>query len=163
MTDQNPVSQDEYLVAVGKVVQGATTIDLYVFNVFFHMSGCLLKVARAIYHAPDAFAVKEKMIRRIAKEVADEEEKKIVNSLIEFAKIANSKRNELAHAMIVTADMESGKFTRFQPKEATQPHRPVTHEYLKSILEPIGAALQEAAAAHVRFCEKRQISHQLYA
>jgi hypothetical protein len=144
-----------YLVTVGKLAVGAATADAFMFSAFTKLAGLSPRIANGIYYAVDAIPPRAAMLRRVAEQVCNEDERAIVEGLIDGVKKAHKPRNELAHALISAKEV-GGPLERISLKfAATEKPRPITDEYLKSLLETCADGRNAAAAAFEQLCHKR--------
>ena len=158
-----PPKLDECLAAVGKVTHMESTVDLVLLNAFVVLSGCTHIVGRAIWYAGDASAVRHNLLSRVAEVSGDGAEREIVQNLITASKKATKNRNELAHSIFSTDDTGKGSFRSIRPKLLTQPHKPVTDEYIASLVSAVGDGLELALVQYRILCHKRKIPVQLTA
>jgi hypothetical protein len=146
----------DYLLAVGKLAQNAAVADLFVFSAFRLLSGSSVSVAKAIYYASDSAATRNAMLRRVTQAGSDEEIKEIVGRLIAGSKAAHKPRNELAHALYFVDEI-GGPAHRLSLKAQTQPRRPITKDYLDSLMRASTQGRGAAEDAFLHLCRKRNV------
>lgn len=146
---------DEYLMTVGKLAQHAAAADLFLFNAFRVLAKGDPKVAHAVYFSMESVHQKTQMIRRVLEVQADENEKEIFEKLMDAVKKVHTPRNELAHALLFSETAGSGDWVRINLRAQKQAQRPITPEYLRSLVETSSTALLETQQAHLEFMKKR--------
>jgi hypothetical protein len=144
-----------YLVTVGKLAVGAATADAFMFSAFTKLTGLSPRMANSIYYAVDAIAPRAAMLRRVAEQVCHEDERAIVEGLIDGVRKAHNPRNELAHALISAREI-GAPLERISLKfAATEKPRRITDEYLNTLLKTCADGRNAAAAAFEQLCHRR--------
>jgi hypothetical protein len=113
------------------------------------------KVAHAIYYSMETVYQKSQMIRRVLEVTGDNKEREILETLMDAVKKVHTPRNELAHALLFTEDADSGNWVRINVRAQKQAQRPITPEYLQSLLRVSHDGLVQAQRAHQSFMDKR--------
>jgi hypothetical protein len=149
---------EEYLMAVGELVQKASASDIVLFNAFKLVSGTSLRIAKAIYYALESLPSREAMLRRVMQVSSDDEEKRLIELIIKSHRCVCKQRNELAHALALAEKKEpKGDLVRHILRDQHQPQKPVTKEYLGSLLGQSEQALNDVYSAWKDLCVRRSI------
>ena len=128
-------------------------------NVFRIISGFDKQTAEIIYYTPDATTIKFGLINRmLQKKLCNEEDRDLINGIMESAKSVNSIRNEFAHSFLYDAPNKGLQRIRPRDKQST---KPFTEKYLQTSTDNSMRHVLEAAHMYVQLCEKRGIPHQL--
>lgn len=126
-----PVSEAEYLRAVGSVVNLATVADALGSTALALIAGLEVKTAEAIYFTLDAMPAKKRMLNRIAEVTCDDTEKLVLKQLIEAIETANNQRIEVAHAHVRYGDNAS--LLKVSPRNQSGQHQRITKTYLAQL------------------------------
>jgi hypothetical protein len=139
---------DEVFICVGKLVQHSSLADLWQFHIFRSLAKCDLQIGSAIYYALDAESPKQKMIRRLSKNLP----KNIKDDLESFLKSVNSvnnARNAMAHsAYVVDENHENPQI--YNPKNDLS--RPATKGTLAHSIAQSHNAIQECRDIYNIIC-----------
>lgn len=154
---RTPASKDDYLIAVGKVVNNATLSEAYMFTAFKIISGCTTPIASAIFYTLDSIQGKKSLLMRILKEVGDAQDTEYIGAIIEAAKKANNQRREVAHAVILFTTKDG----TFPPHEIVSPKsrqsKPLTKDWLSLLIRHSVEACTEGYQAFQKLCEKHGV------
>jgi len=125
------ISQEDYLILVGKLVQGAAIADLYLFSAFYRLSKTDLDIARKIYFAIDSLNFRTNIVRALADMRDDTEIRKLVDEIAKAVQVAQSQRNRLAHALLGKTELTNQDLVKINPRQNTT--EPITSGFLKSL------------------------------
>ena len=154
---EQPVSEEEYFITVGKLVHHATVAETLLALTFRLLSGCNEAIANAIFYTVDALPTRKNLVNRVLNVVNhDDEDRRLVNELFDAATLTQTQRNELAHAMLMQVGPD-GRLSRMRLKDPQQPFRPISAAYLDSLINLTADALTTAIPAYGRLCEKRGV------
>jgi hypothetical protein len=149
----------EYLLTVGKLTQNAGITDLMLFSAFRVVSACEERIAHAIFYSHESVNAKAQMLRRVLEVAGDDEDRRVIAEIIEATKKAHEPRNELAHALVLSTEADpEAPLSRLSLKAQKQPTRPITPEYLASLMQRSGEARDAGVAAYAQLCARRGIS-----
>jgi len=154
-----PASEDDFLRAIGRISVTAATCDLILVNILRVISDTDHQTAKDIYYSLDALSAKRKIINKMAQRKLIQDHADIVESISDAALRIASKRNELAHSVIM--QMDDGHFQRLYQRDHVQPQRPITEEYLHSMIDPTWADLGAALDNYEILCKQLGVSPQV--
>lgn len=146
-------TNEEYLMAVGKVVNNATLAEAFMFTAFKILSGCETIIASAIFYTHDSFSGKKSLLRRLVESVGDDEDKRLIGAIIDACIKSNNQRRELAHSIPGWAEPHTtSPAIIYQPK--TRSTKPVTKDSLLALIRVSFEAVQEGQTAFQKLAEK---------
>jgi len=152
-------SEEDCFNCIGKVSHNASLLDMLLCNVFRITSGFDKQTAETIYYAPDATPVKFGLINRMLRvKQCTEEERDLINSIMESGKSAHTIRNEFAHSFLYKAPKKGLQRIRPRDKQST---KPFTEKYLQTSAADSMRYVLEAAHMYVQLCKKRGVSIEL--
>lgn len=161
-----PASFDEYFTAAGQILQAAASADTLLFSAFTILSQCPSPLNRAVYYSIESLNARKTLVQRTVEVRKDRDElMDIAMEIARQAQTAAKKRNEIAHAMIVT-DRSEGvdpkspdpSLIRYNPRNLDQSsQKPVTKAYLNSMVNDTCAAVTKAKDAYHLLCEKLEV------
>ena len=154
-----PASEDEFCQAVGRVSVIAATCDLILVNILRVISAMDHQTAKDIYYSLDAQSARRKIILKMAQRQLSQDNIDIVESIFDAAHRIATKRNELAHSTIMK--MDDGHFSRLHLRNHAQPQRPITEDYLRSMVDPAWADLGASFDNYENLCKQLGVSPQI--
>jgi len=156
----DPASVDELRRAAGNLLQNASTNEMFMCNAFKILSGCDIKIATAIFYTLDSLPAKKTLLKRVLDVKSDEEEKKLVNAIIDAAEKSNNQRKDISHSLLAfkSPDINSA-FTLYRPKSSES--KSVTKNSLATLIRHSQDAITEAQQAFEQLCQKRGVPVQL--
>jgi hypothetical protein len=156
---EKPITDDEYCIAVGRMVNNATLADACLFSAFRILSGCELTLARAIYYTADALPTRRNMVMRVLEVTGDEQDKKLATEIADEALAASKARNEFAHSMVhgPLNDVQG----KYNPKILMAPNKKITRRGLAAAVDVTAIASAKANKAYAALCAKHGVPHLL--
>jgi hypothetical protein len=154
-----PITDDEYCVAVGRMVNNAALADACLFSAFRILSGCEATLARAIYYAADALHTRQTMTMRVCDVVGDDEDRRLIQEIAAQAVIANTTRSDFAHSM-AHGPIDNIQ-SKYRPKLLRNPNTTVTRQGLAATVDITAIASAKANKAYAELCKKHGVPHVL--
>jgi len=157
-----PVTPEKFSSTVGVAAHFAAMVDAVLINVLRVVSGLSPRKAKALYFAPDAQPTRYRIIRALAEEMPPEQVADI-DAIIEAAQRVYNKRNELAHSFIAVLDKHTphARAIRVHLRQQKQQAKPLTADYLKSMIEPVRADCDLVDQGYAELCRKLGIQPEL--
>lgn len=156
-------SESEYLTTVGRLVNMASVADALMHESFVMLSGCTPAIAKAIYYSVDSFNARRNMMQRILEVSGDEEDSRLINALVASTKAVNTKRNELAHAVLCTQNPDTKpELIRVNIKNQKKSEQVITKRYLRTLDSYALRRLIQMQETFESFCEKRKVPPSLH-
>ena len=154
-----PASEDDFIQAVGRVCVIAATCDIILVNILRVISAMDHQTAKDIYYSLDAQSARRKIIRKMAQRQLSQDNIDVVDSIFDAAQKIATKRNELAHSTIMK--MDDGHMSRLHLRDHAQPQRPITEEFLRSMVDPSWADLSASLDNYENLCKQLGVSPQI--
>ncbi len=154
-----PANEESFLQAVGRVSVNAATFDLILVNILRVVSAMDHQTAKDIYYSLDAQSTRRKITRKMAQRKLSQDNIDIVESIFDAAQRVFTKRNELAHSTIMK--MNDGQLSRLHLRDHVQPQRPITEDYLHSMVNPTWADLGASLDNYENLCKQLGVSPQV--
>ena len=148
---------EEFYVAVGKLLQNASTTEIFLAKAFEVLAGCSAKVSAAIFYSFDSLNGKANLLRRLVKVSGSKDDSRIIEQLINAAEKSNKQRNTVAHALLLfdSPDLAS-KMTKINLKSARTEE--VSKAALDTSLKISGDAVSAGKEALELFCLRHEKS-----
>lgn len=151
-----PASQDDYLMAIGKVVNNATLIESFMFTAFKILSGCSGRTANAIFYTHDTLQGKKSLLMRLVEVAGDDQDKALIKVMIKSAETANKQRQQISHAILVSKTPEaSPPYVVHRPKSMHVSL--LTKEWLSEIIRESHAAGTKSHRTLQSLCTKHRV------
>ena len=154
-----PASEDDFLRAIGQVSVNAATCDIILLNILRVVSETDHETATDIYYSLNALPARHKIIRKMAQRKLSQEHVDVVESIFDAAQRISRKRNELAHSTALKLD--DGNWSRLNLRDHGQPQKPITEDYLRSMIGPTWADLTASLHDYESLCKQLGVSPQL--
>ena len=155
-----PASEDEFLRAIGRVSVTAATCDIILVNILRVVLETDHQTATDIYYSVDSLAARLKIIRKMAQRKLNQDCVDLVESIFDASQRIASKRNELVHSTAMK--MDDGHWSRFHLRDHSQPQRPITEDYLQSMIDPTWAELGASRDNYESLCKQLGVSPRLW-
>ncbi len=155
-----PASEDDFLRAIGRVSVNAATCDIILVNILRVVAETDHQTATDIYYSLDALSARQKIIRKMAQRKLSQDQVDIVESIFDAGRRIASKRNELAHSTVMK--MDDGHWSRLHLRDHAQPQRPITEDYLQSMIDPTWADLSASLDNYENLCTQLGVSPQIW-
>jgi hypothetical protein len=126
-------SRDDMRMTIGTLEGYAASVDLMLCQSLHVLLKCTPAAARAIFYTLDSFPARKTLLTRVAEAIGDEQDQEMIGKMLASAERANNQRREVAHGLLVVADLnEVGVKAHFiKPKSTSK--KPVTEEWLKDM------------------------------
>lgn len=147
---------DEHLMMVGKLVNNAAVCDAILFSAFKVISGCEVKIAKAIYFESESLPAKKNVVNRILIAINDKAETEIVGRIMDGTVASHTQRHEVSHALLQVSH-DGKKILAHNPRRQIQPRKPVTGPSLDALLKESSQAYLDTYRAFLELCQKRGI------
>ena len=154
-----PASEDDFLRAIGRVSVTAATCDLILVNILRVVSETDHQTAKDIYYSLDALSARKSIILKMTQRKLGQDHIDVVQFILDAATRIARKRNELAHATVMK--MDNGHFSRLNLRDHAQPQRPITEDYLQSMIDPTWADLGASLDNYENLCKQLGVSPQI--
>jgi len=83
-----------------------------------------------------------------------------IKPIFDAAQRIASKRNELAHSTVMK--MDDSHWSRLHLRDHAQPQRPITEDYLQSMIDPTWADLSASLDNYENLCTQLGVSPQIW-
>jgi len=148
---------DDFFSAAGKLLQNASTNELFMAKAFEILSGSPANIAHAIFYSLDSLHGKANLLKRVAALACNVTEEDYINRIIEAAKKSNTQRNSVAHSLLVfdEPDLKSGmrRISMKAPK-----YHAISKASLAASVSVSSEAINEGHLALEEFCSGRRVS-----
>ena len=126
-------SIDDMRLTIGTLEGHAASVDLMLAQSLHVLLKCTPAAARAIFYTLDSFPARKTLLTRVVEAVGDEQDKEMIQKMIASAERVNNQRREVAHGLLIMADLnEVGVKAHFiKPKSMTK--KPVTAAWLQDL------------------------------
>lgn len=139
----------KFFWTVGAITEATASMEMVLMNAFRLISGLSLEESKAIFYAPAANPVRQKIVTDLAKAKAcDREIMDLLEEMKEAVNAALRKRNELAHSFLKS----STERVNFSQKSA---YKGLSEEYLRNhMFTPVNDSYNRVYEAYDRLCTK---------
>ena len=152
-----PASLDDYLMAIGKVVNNAMLTESFLFTAFKVLSKCSTRTANAIFYTSDTLQGKKSLLMRIVEVEGDGQDKDLIKAMIKEAEKSNTQRQEIAHAILLFTTKEPTAPPHLVIRPKARHARPLTKDWLSHLMHQSHEA---GMACHQKLqilCEKHRV------
>lgn len=132
-----PADHEAWLVALGQLTHMAAVAEMFLMNVLRLVGDFDQDTAKALFFTADAQPTRAKMIRRLRDLKCNAAQVQIIDKMLAGAERITTKRNEIAHSFLAfDKPADNQPLRRMNLRQTHQPLKPVTEEYLISLLDP---------------------------